>query len=281
MMHNRLHTPLSVLSLLLCVAVAFMFTRSQRSHDRLGFFIGQGGYTMHSQQGKLVLTGPPAGASAAPEAEKLVAQMTNDDLRWMEILEVRNGTASFVDVKALPVEGSVASTISKLPEGPDALKRPLLRALDDPGKFVAAHVLLTHYVQRRWRAPADKKQECVRVAFNGLDVELRPEGAQRDYRGLENNSHWMCFEHQVAGSWWADPAQRKRIRDQWHDRLDVRLVSIPYWLVLAVCLFPPFRWCYIGWRRVQRKKRGLCSECGYDLRATRDRCPECGSLSST
>ena len=54
--------------------------------------------------------------------------------------------------------------------------------------------------------------------------------------------------------------------------------SVPLWIptVAFVVLLPIVR--LPGRRRRKRKKLGLCLKCGYDLRGSKERCPECGEL---
>ena len=58
-----------------------------------------------------------------------------------------------------------------------------------------------------------------------------------------------------------------------------QFVIIPYWPLALFCALPMIAWGIRRLRRAHRMSRGLCPSCGYDLRATPDRCPECGSLS--
>jgi hypothetical protein len=62
---------------------------------------------------------------------------------------------------------------------------------------------------------------------------------------------------------------------------DERYVVLPYWLVVGV-LAPSLCLSFLSWNRRRRRGRlGLCCYCGYDLRATPGRCPECGTVATT
>jgi hypothetical protein len=50
------------------------------------------------------------------------------------------------------------------------------------------------------------------------------------------------------------------------------------WLVAAVTSLLPILWLRGKLRKRRKRQMGLCPNCGYDLRATPDRCPECGAI---
>jgi hypothetical protein len=61
----------------------------------------------------------------------------------------------------------------------------------------------------------------------------------------------------------------------------VSYVAFPHWALILVLtaaglwgLFSP------AYRRRMRLARGLCGQCGYDLRAGHERCPECGTATT-
>jgi hypothetical protein len=57
-----------------------------------------------------------------------------------------------------------------------------------------------------------------------------------------------------------------------------RIGWVPHWpFVVAAGLMPGAR-LLLWFRRRRRRRTGHCSACGYDLRATPERCPECGAV---
>ncbi len=58
-----------------------------------------------------------------------------------------------------------------------------------------------------------------------------------------------------------------------------RGICIPHWFLALLFAVLPALYLRAAIRSRKRRLRGQCPTCGYDLRATPERCPECGRVS--
>ena len=76
----------------------------------------------------------------------------------------------------------------------------------------------------------------------------------------------------IAGVWWFTGTRAE-------DR-SVYEVFVPHWMLALLTGILPTAWAVGRWRRRRTIAAGCCPNCGYDLRATPEKCPECGAVRS-
>jgi hypothetical protein len=96
----------------------------------------------------------------------------------------------------------------------------------------------------------------------GKVVLCRQKGVHVDGTDYDDFRFWSIY---FQGSWSRDGG------GIWN-------CEVPYWMLAVLASVVPTVWAAVRFWGRRRTRAGLCSSCGYDLRATPDRCPECGTL---
>jgi hypothetical protein len=100
-------------------------------------------------------------------------------------------------------------------------------------------------------------------------------GLHRAFHQQKGFGFW--FAHGDAGVWGMAEGRVEALKAADH----VVAFGMPSVISIPALMALPTIWCVVLWRASRgerRKRRGECTSCGYDLRASPHHCPECGAL---
>ena len=171
-----------------------------------------------------------------------------------------------------------------------------------PASFLAV-ILAVLMITSLWRADAWTvhvgSEFCFESAGAGVELswtrryELRkgrdengPEDFRKDSTGRLLDADDWRIEHWADRGWygwqsfaWFDADAFDGVNGNFLGAMDWSIayrVRFPHWCAIVV-LSIPIALREVGrWRNRNREASGLCKTCGYDLRATPERCPKCG-----
>jgi hypothetical protein len=107
----------------------------------------------------------------------------------------------------------------------------------------------------------------------GSSLSISPAGISLNF-GCASDTPWRFgwSSCSVANGW--SELQYWRI-PQYHPSYNG--LDLSFGFLELSCLALPAFWCWKQWKRRRGYREGHCLKCGYDLRASKERCPECGT----
>jgi hypothetical protein len=263
----------TALSLLLAVVSLTLWAAGHRAGGLVLRAPVATAYTLAAQSGTLTLRRQPVLTDVGDLVRQRIGYLRNGDL---------SGTVR--DIPGLPRtfephlgNRSIWGNYPKLFASAD-YETALVAALDDPDRFAVAHVALANRratLTRRNAAPVPSDTpDGPTVDLDGLRLRLpayATDGDEMSRRHRDGSPLPLII----------DRSSQPRLRQLWNARVGTPVVSVRGWQIAVLLLALPalqLGRATAGRRRAVRARRGLCPACGYDLRATPDRCPECGTL---
>jgi hypothetical protein len=120
--------------------------------------------------------------------------------------------------------------------------------------------------------------------FGALDLDVTDGWRAGTFRPLELHSDSILIDHLDAPSEWSAlgfgvnrRAQTVGVQGGWSAPSSGTSLIVPYWSLCVAAPATPAAVARSRMRRWRRRRSGRCVECGYDLRGTPERCPECGA----
>jgi hypothetical protein len=281
-MRRLLRDILPITSTVIAVVALFLSARSfKHRNESWEFSTLHAHYTVFSADGYIQVMGPPpsVGGFLQVKAWNALKRLRNDQIQFTAKIESDPKAGSWGVVEAVPKPGTAAAELEGIPFNTVCVV--LMRGLDSPQKFAVANYLLYRTQIPMWFQGRDistyfePARQSNEVRFGAFELRIAPLTTLPSATQQTSSSPApeLCSVTLVG----IDSSGRDELRRSWHQRLDVQTARFSYaWIIVPMLILPLQRLPSL-WRSRLRRRQGRCGKCGYDLRFSPDRCPECGA----